>query len=312
MKPYFSIVIPLYNKERHIKTTINSVLAQKFIDFELIVVDDGSTDHSAELVKSIDDSRLQLYTIDNQGVSHARNFGIDKANSEFICFLDADDIWHSHHLENIKHMVDLFPKSGMYCTAYDKKINGTHYKCHYHSISEPDFLDILEDYFKASYVDSIANSSGIMIPKMIFKALGGFNEQLDSGEDTDVWIRIALDYDICFYNNISVTINHDSDNRISEKHILNRKVMDLDKFEIFTKDHTSLKKYLDINRFSLGMQCKLTGELELAKNYLDKINLQNINSKQKFLKRSPRLILILSKQIQNILRKLNINLSSFR
>ncbi|MDG5492647.1 glycosyltransferase family A protein [Psychroserpens sp. SPM9] len=312
MKPFFSVVIPLYNKERHIKTTIESVLNQTFKNFEIIVINDGSTDASAHQIEAFNDSRIQLFTTENHGVSYARNYGVEQSSADYICFLDADDIWHRHHLEHIKMMLDRHPKCGMYCKAYDKKINGTHYKCHYHTISDPDFLGPIDDYFEATLVDSIAYTSSVMIPKMIFKTLGGFNEAIDSGEDTELWIRIALDFDICFYNTISVTINQDADNRISEKHIRNRKVMDLEQFEAHTQTHASLRKYLDANRFSLGMQCKRSGENALAKYYFDRIDFKHMNFKQKLLISSPKSLLVILKRLQNLLRQFHINLSAFR
>ena len=93
--PFFSIIIPLYNKEKFIENTIQSVLGQSFEDFELIVVNDGSTDTSLELVNKLKDKRIKTYSISNAGVSKARNFGIQKATSKLIVFLDADD-WYEH------------------------------------------------------------------------------------------------------------------------------------------------------------------------------------------------------------------------
>ena len=86
-----SIIVPLYNKEKFIETTINSVLQQTYKDFELIIVDDGSTDDSAAIVEAIKDPRIRLIKKKNEGVSAARNFGISKSNGEWLLFLDADD-----------------------------------------------------------------------------------------------------------------------------------------------------------------------------------------------------------------------------
>ena len=93
MQPFFSIVIPLYNKENYIGHTLKSVLNQAFQDFEIIIVNDGSTDKSLEKVNSIKDARVQLFSIENRGVSYARNYGIEKALASLIIFLDADDTW---------------------------------------------------------------------------------------------------------------------------------------------------------------------------------------------------------------------------
>ncbi|MBT8256619.1 MAG: glycosyltransferase family 2 protein, partial [Bacteroidia bacterium] len=97
----FSVVIPLYNKEAFISTTIRSVLDQSFQDFELLVIDDGSTDDSHKIVQEFNDSRIRLKSIKNSGVSVARNFGVEKSKYDWIAFLDADDYWTSGFLETL-------------------------------------------------------------------------------------------------------------------------------------------------------------------------------------------------------------------
>lgn len=122
MRPFFSIIIPLFNKEHVVSETIKSALNQTFTDFEIILVNDGSTDHSISKVEAIKDKRIQLYNIENKGVSHARNYGISKAKAEYISFLDADDYWYENHLENLHFLFNKHPKCGLYASAYKKKI----------------------------------------------------------------------------------------------------------------------------------------------------------------------------------------------
>ena len=100
-----SIIIPLYNKEKHIKKTIDSVLNQDFSCFELIVVDDGSTDKSAEIVSQIQDNRIRLIQQSNSGVSKARNMGAQIASSSWLIFLDGDDVFMSGTLRNYANMI---------------------------------------------------------------------------------------------------------------------------------------------------------------------------------------------------------------
>ena len=99
--PKISIIIPLYNKEAAIERTIQSVLCQEFHDFELIVVNDGSTDHSLDVVKGISDERIRIINQQNSGVSAARNRGMNEANGEYVLFLDADD----NLLENALNLI---------------------------------------------------------------------------------------------------------------------------------------------------------------------------------------------------------------
>jgi len=121
MPPYFSIVIPLYNKANHIKNTLQSVLDQTFTSFEIIIINDGSTDNSLGVVKAFINERILVFSIENKGVSYARNFGVAKATTELIVFLDADDTWKPHHLEDLKELHEEFPNCGMYAKAYVRK-----------------------------------------------------------------------------------------------------------------------------------------------------------------------------------------------
>ena len=101
----FSIVIPLYNKELSISNTIQSVLDQTFQNFEIVIVNDGSTDNSVKEVEEFDDKRIRLIHQKNQGVSAARNRGIEEAKYEWVAFLDADDLWMKEHLEEYAKVV---------------------------------------------------------------------------------------------------------------------------------------------------------------------------------------------------------------
>lgn len=107
-----SIIIPLYNKEHTIQKTLECVLNQTFQDFEIIIVDDGSTDKGVSLIKDkFNDSRIRIISQENQGVSVARNTGIKNANGEWISFLDADDLWNEKYLEHVKNAIAKFPDS---------------------------------------------------------------------------------------------------------------------------------------------------------------------------------------------------------
>lgn len=117
-KPRYSVVIPLYNKQETIEKTVRSVLAQDEPDFEIIVVDDGSTDSSYNAVRSMDDARIHLLSQENGGVSVARNSGIRNAVGDIICFLDADDLWKPNFLSEIGRLFHMFPEADLACTSY--------------------------------------------------------------------------------------------------------------------------------------------------------------------------------------------------
>jgi len=116
--PEVSVVIPLYNKAPYIARALASVITQTCQDFEVIVIDDGSTDGGAEIVRRLDDTRIRVIRQENRGVSAARNRGIESARTDFIAFLDADDEWTPTHLEALLRLRDRYPHAGAYGTAY--------------------------------------------------------------------------------------------------------------------------------------------------------------------------------------------------
>ena len=132
----FSVVIPLYNKANYIENTIRSVLDQTCDDYELIVVDDGSSDNSLELARKYESDRVRVIAQANQGVSVARNTGIENARGTFIAFLDADDQWEPQYLQNIHALTEQYPESAIFVTAYAVDMgNG---KIHYSTRLEPE------------------------------------------------------------------------------------------------------------------------------------------------------------------------------
>lgn len=187
-----SVIIPLYNKEKEISKAINSVLNQSFSDFELIIVNDGSTDKSMDLVERIHDTRIRLINKPNGGVSSARNRGIKEAKFELVAFLDGDDWWDLNFLSNLIELTKKYPDAGLWAGQYvqvDKK----------NKIIRLDrFPEIDEGYFELYNHLFAVWSSSVIIRKAVFKNCGVFDEELSHGEDTDMWIRIALKYKICY------------------------------------------------------------------------------------------------------------------
>jgi len=313
--PKFSIITPLYNKEKDIKNTLLSVLDQSFKDFEVIVINDGSTDNSEEIVKSVSDKRIFLYTKKNEGVSKARNYGVEKASSNYIAFLDADDYWYPNHLENLDFLITKYPNNSWYASAYEKKRNN--------SLTTPMLSPIInnggnwfgevDDFFGNSLIDCLAWTSAVCMKKDFFISLIGFDITITNGagEDTDLWLRAALKSLLIFSNTISARHNLDGSNRISNIPTLKRSYMNLDKYDEESKKNIFLKKYLDLNRYSFAIQHKLANDLDSFNNYFHKIDLKNLNNKQQFLLRQNRFVLILLIRLKNSLEKVGFRVSSF-
>lgn len=123
----FSIIIPLYNKELYIERAIYSVQSQIITNWELIIVDDGSTDDSIQRISDLQDKRINVIKQSNQGEAAARNRGIKEVKNEIICFLDADDYWSPDFLLEISRLANKYPQAEIYIPNYCIEYNGNHY-----------------------------------------------------------------------------------------------------------------------------------------------------------------------------------------
>jgi glycosyltransferase involved in cell wall biosynthesis len=219
--PAVLVVIPLYNKGPYIARALNSVLAQTFQDFEVIVVDDGSTDNGAEVVRGFDDPRIRLIQQENGGVSAARNRGIEKAQAELVAFLDADDEWLPEHLETIWGLRLKYPNAGAYATAYIfSDGNGKENYPKYRAIPPEPWEGLLPNYFRANALgEHPISSSSVGVPKLVLDEIGGFQIGAWYGEDEDLWGRIALKYPIAFCWNIGAIYHRDAKNRVCKREI---------------------------------------------------------------------------------------------
>lgn len=310
----FSVVIPLFNKEEDIYSTIDSVLKQTYNNFELIIIDDGSTDSSIDIVKTIKDNRIKIFQKKNEGVSSARNFGVEKSSFEHIAFLDGDDYWYPNHLEILNHLIAKFPNHLWYAAAYEKNRNGKLTT----KIDSPilengkNWSGEIKDFFNYSFKDSLVNSSSVCLKKDFFIDLKGFIQNITHGEDTDLWIRAAINSSLVFSNKITSRHNLKSKNRSSKVPITKRSITDINKFLEEEKRNPSLKKYLDLNRYSLIIKSKLSGiESQTTKAYIKKIDVKNLNKKQQFLIKQNKFTLQIFFLFQKSLEKLGVRLSSF-
>lgn len=208
-----SVVIPLFNKKQSIESTITSVLNQSYVNFELIIVNDGSTDGSECVIEKFQDKRINLINIKNSGVSAARNIGIEAANSNYVCLLDADDYWKSAHLENISNLITLFPHCAMYSSCfYEILEDGKIFKPK--NKYDENYAGILEDfYLEYSCSRSLINSSSVCLYKPLFLQMGGFPQGVKLGEDIYVWLKMAMLGKMAYSGNPQVVIRRNAENR---------------------------------------------------------------------------------------------------
>jgi len=212
--PLITVVIPLYNGGFFISDALNSVLSQTVQDFEIIVVNDGSTDDGVEIVQSFGDSRIRLINQSNQGDVAARNQGVRNSSTKIIAFLDADDQWRPDFLETILKLLEKYPQAGAYATGIVEIIDNKEVFQQYFTIPNNGFEGLIPDFFKSAILEErFITSSSVAVKKSVFFDLSGFKEGPAWGSDGDFWARIALKYPVAFNSKICSTyfIRHAAD-----------------------------------------------------------------------------------------------------
>ncbi|MCF7869806.1 MAG: glycosyltransferase family 2 protein [Candidatus Omnitrophica bacterium] len=241
-KPLFSIIIPTYNRRQFLKIAIESVLKQTYANYELIIVDDGSTDNTKELIKDYKDSRLNYYYQQNKGPASARNLGIAKARGEFVCFLDSDDRFRINKLEishryikekssyKIFHSEEIWYKNGKFLSQKKehKKTAG--------------FI-----FDNAVKLCSISISTAV-IKKEVFNKIGNFDQNLLACEDYDFWLRVTSQYPIYLIPE-ALTIKEGG-----HKNQQSKKYPAMDKFRIYALDKILQTKNLKKEQYQIAYQ----------------------------------------------------------
>jgi len=309
--PLFSVVIPLYNKENHIENTLKSVFSQTFTDFEIIVVDDGSTDNSMEILRRFNDSRLILAEQVNQGVSSARNHGIEKASGKLIAFLDADDYWFPNHLAVIAALHKDFPQAGMYCSRYKIKFAENNFYLPKLTNLPSDYRGIVNDFFHSSLIDRIAWTSAVAIPKNVLLAINGFSETVTNGQDLEVWIKVAVKHQVAISDTVTALYHYEIENSLAKRNILNKQLMDFRQFSEEEKKKPSLKKFLDIYRIEYALHFHIFGNNENMRFYLKDVDNGNMAFKTKILFALPGFLLRLLLKLKRLLTKFGINFTVY-
>jgi len=217
----FSVIIPLYNKAAYIERAIQSVLSQTFQEFELIVVDDGSTDDSSTQLSVISQQlsvaapeiykKIKVIQQQNQGVSTARNNGVKLAKYDYIAFLDADDSWELTYLEEMNGLIATYPNAGIYGSGYfivksgKKRIAPIGVEKNF----DRGLINYCQVYSKMLCMPLWTGAT--IIRKSIFDLENGFNPRLKLGEDFDLWIRVAIKHPVAFLNKPLASYHQDVD-----------------------------------------------------------------------------------------------------
>jgi len=226
-----SIIIPTYNRGWIIKEAIESVLAQDFIDFELIVVDDGSTDNTSEILHSYRED-ITVLRQNNKGVSAARNRGLSEASGRFIAFLDSDDLWLP---QKLSRQVDFFNSNpdAMICQTEEIWVrNGVRVN------PKKRHKKLSGMIFERSLALCLVSPSAVMIKRRLFDEIGVFDETLPACEDYDLWLRISCRHPVFLIDTPLIIKRGGHSDQLSAS-------SGLDKFRI-----KSIKKVIESNLLS--------------------------------------------------------------
>lgn len=211
-QPRLSIIVPLYNKAPYVRKALESVLLQTYTDFELIIVDDGSTDNSYTIVsqtcnqksKITNNHAIRVIRQPNAGVSAARNNGVSASRGEYICFLDADDWWEPTFLEEMDKLISAYPNAGLYATNYIYYKPG---KTHVALTFKTGYINYPQSYYQSGAMP--VTSITACMPRKVFDEMGGFPLGVKLGEDFLLWAKTALHYPVAFCEKPLAYYNND-------------------------------------------------------------------------------------------------------
>lgn len=213
-KTRFSVIMPLYNKASFVRKALESIASQTYRDFDLIIINDGSTDNSAAICEDYINN-LQFETINlkreniriisqpNSGVAKARNVGVENSHGQFVCFLDADDWWEPNFLEEIDKLIMEYPDAGIYASNYIYYKPG---KTHVALKLERGYMN-----YPKAYLDGPMPiwTGATCMPRLVFDEMGGFPVGVKLGEDFLLWAKTALHYKVAFCEKALAFYNND-------------------------------------------------------------------------------------------------------
>jgi len=282
--PRISIIVPLYNKVNEVERAIDSIFAQTIQDFELIIVDGGSTDGSMEKIKPyLRDPRIIVYHQRSTGVSGARNEGIEQTNTNLVAFLDADDEWKPTYLEEILSLQKMYPNAGIYATSYIPTYGTETQKLNLGDIPDS-WKGLLPSYFHTVVLTRMTPffTSSVAVPRNILFEMGLFRLNERMGEDTDLWARIALQYEIAYSSAALVKYHQIAGEKATQKYIpllhhpFYRYIENLsagDKKEIISR--TDVACYMEYEELNMAWINIIAGNKEYVRE-----NIANVHSKE--------------------------------
>lgn len=309
--PFFTVIIPLYNKEKYVSGAIESILNQTFTDFEVLIVNDCSTDKSVEIASKFVSEKVKIIHHEkNSGLAATRNTGIKKATSNYVTFLDADDLWKPHFLEKIYNLIQNFPEARIFGTNYEEVWDKTIKNPHNNSDSLPENFVGYVNFFQINLKQGIYNHGSVCLHKEVYENVGFYNENIQLSQDLDFNIRANYHYKLAYDNSVQMSYFMQTDNQLTRSSIVNKTIPDYNLYEGWTKNNSDLKKYLDFERYVLGKRLKKNNDSRWKK-MVAPIDSNNLNWKQNLLLRLPSSALNAVDKAKLFLLKLGIKPSTY-
>lgn len=311
MKPYFSVIIPLYNKENFVLNTIKSVWNQTFTDYEIIIIEDCSTDKSLDIVSKIENDTIRIIRHEkNKGLSASRNTGIKNANANYLAFLDADDLWKEDYLQELFHLITEFPEAKLFATNYEEFYSDDKILVPENNSKNLQNNSLIPDFFEISLAQPLYCPSSFCVEKSIFETVGYYDETITFGEDVDFNIRANNEFLLAYCKKPLVQYLILSENQITQSKLSGKIITNFDKFE--TKNHSkSLKKFLDFHRYIMAKHYKLEGNNENFMKMKNGISTSSLNNKQLILLHLPSSVLKFANQIKALFLSKGIRFTTY-
>lgn len=203
---FFSVIIPLYNKENYIENAIKSILNQTFTDYEVLIINDCSTDKSVEKAIPFLSEKVRLIHHEkNGGLSVARNSGIEHASANYITFLDGDDVWKRTFLETIHQLIVDFPEARIFGTNYEEVYESKTYQPRNGSGELPDGFSGYLNFFKINVRQGIYNHGSVCFHKEVYQKVGNYNPEIKFSNDIDFNIRANYHFKLAYSNTVQMS-----------------------------------------------------------------------------------------------------------
>lgn len=306
----FSVVIPLFNKEAYVLKTLKSVFKQTHTDFEIIIVNDFSTDTSLDVVTQLNDNRIRIIKhTKNLGLSATRNTGIEAAKNDYIAFLDADDCWDANFLASIVMLIKKFPNHKVFATHYRENFNGTVFipktKLSKKSIGD---LITIPNFFKLNLGRLVLTQSCLVVHKDALSQLNNYTLSVTFAEDIDFYIRCFSKFELAYYYSPCHTVNTTILNSLTQSSTSDKTYPDLKKY---LGKSDELDAFIYFYMYCFCQRLKLENRKKDFSALRDKINLSALNLLQVILLYMPRPLYTLVNSIKRTFLSKGIQPSSY-